>query len=634
MFPIARNILENLLGSQPDSEEVQRELVDTAIKSEDFSRAEELLRARTAKFQKDHKAWLALAFCYLKLAKPVNEREALEHVLSIKFEEFPARRMFELQRDAQDYAGALKTVSALRVLRDTDELIVAEIKLLAKVGRQAEWIEKSLRLFDRRPLLRGVIEFWANHYFVEVSNPEVVVKSLEPIALEDPPEPIALITLGRALSRMDQTSKALDYMRRAVELEPDNSGWWYDFAVQQRQIGDLPGADESFKKALELDPLNPSALRVFGAEHRYEYGDRYFQCVSKSLASISLMPKPRQVELHYAAAKAYEDVGDLDTAFEHYREGGKLQTELVPYRAAAASGLLKTLRFGMRPSTYSAITEQRTSSDKPVFVLGMPRSGTTLIEQIISSHPAAFGAGELKLLNRILDGINVNGTLIQSPVDPGSMTTFVPDVDLNCTKLGFLERGRRYISAIEVIARLAGRENALRVVDKMPGNYTWVGLIPFILPNAKIIHTRRHPADTCLSNYRIFFPDGMPWSYDLRTLGKCYRSYHEHMQHWESNLPKGMMLSVYYEEVVANLEVLAPRVINHVGLDWDDKCLRFYETKRAVKTASLGQVRKKIYTSSVGKWKKYEAYLGPLIQEIAPIIKSYEQELEKLIEST
>jgi hypothetical protein len=137
-----------------------------------------------------------------------------------------------------------------------------------------------------------------------------------------------------------------------------------------------------------------------------------------------------------------------------------------------------------------------------------------------------------------------------------------------------------------------------------------------------------------LSNYRIFFPDGMPWSYDLRNLGKCYRSYHEHMQHWESNLPKGMMLSVHYEEVVANLEEMAPRVIDHVGLDWDDKCLRFYETKRAVKTASLGQVRKKIYTSSVGKWKKYEAYLGPLIQEIAPIIKSYEQELEKLIEST
>jgi Flp pilus assembly protein TadD len=631
-FPISRSILEGLLKSEPNSLELQRELINTAIKAEDFNRAEELLRARITSSEKDHRAWLTLAFCYLRLAKPVLERKSLEKALSIKFEELPARRMFELQRDAEDYTGALETVVALRALRDTDELIVAEIKLLARVGRQAESIEKSLRLMERQPVLRGVVEHWAHHYLRETSEPEIVVKELERRVQQGRSEPIFLATLGRAYVRIEQSKKAVNYLKQAVELEPTNHGWWYDLAVQQRQLGDVEGSDQSFKRALELEPLHPGTLRVFGVEHSFQYGDKYFASISRALASIGRKSKSDQAELCYAAAKAYEDVGDLDTAFEYYREGGKLQTELTPYRDSASAGLLKTLRFGMSPSTYSAIKDTRTLSDKPVFVLGMPRSGTTLIEQLISSHPDAFGAGELKVLHRVLDGINVNGSVIHTPVDPQTTLTFVPDVDLHCTKLGFLERGERYVEAIESIARLNGKENALRVVDKMPGNYFWSGLIPFILPKAKIIHTRRHPADTCLSNYRIFFPDGMPWSYDLRNLGKCYRAYHEHMQYWESNLPKGVMLSVHYEEVVANFEVMARRVIDHIGLKWNDKCLRFYETERAVRTASLGQVRKKIYKSSIGKWKKYEGYLKPLIQEISPIIKSYEQELEQLIE--
>ena len=605
----------------------------TLLESEDFDRAAKLLRSRAEAFGEEHWTWLSLAYCYARLGSPTSERQALGRALSLKFEEPAARRMFELQRDAEDFPGALETVRALRGLRDTDELLVAEVKLLSKVGRESESIERSLQLLDRKPPLQGVVEHWASYHMRDRLDPETVVRGLEPRIGGERPEPIFLATLARAFSRMDQTSKSVKYFKQAVELDSTNQRWWYDLGVQQRQLGDLEGSNKSFERALSLSPLDPVVLRVFGVEHRYTYGDQYFNSVSRALALIGGMPKARQVELHYAAAKAYEDVGDLDTAFEHYREGGKKQTELLPYRDTAAAGLLKTLRLGMRLSTYSAIKDKREPSDKPVFVLGMPRSGTTLIEQIISSHPSAYGAGELKILHRILNGISVNGTVIQTPVDPGVIPTFVPGVDLNCAKLGFLERGERYIEAIDAIAKLAGRGDVTRVVDKMPGNYFWAGLIPFVLPNSKIVHTRRHPADTCLSNYRIFFPDGMPWSYDLRNLGKCYRAYHEHMQHWEANLPPGMMLSVRYEEVVSNLESMARRVIEHVGLPWDDRCLRFHETERAVKTASLGQVRKQIYTSSVGKWKKYESYLKPLLDEISPLIKSYEQELEQLSES-
>jgi hypothetical protein len=199
-------------------------------------------------------------------------------------------------------------------------------------------------------------------------------------------------------------------------------------------------------------------------------------------------------------------------------------------------------------------------------------------------------------------------------------------VDLTCKTLSLRERGERYVQAIEALAKAAGRD-AKRIVDKMPGNYYWTGVIPFIMPNARIIHTRRHPVDTCLSIYRIFFPDGMPWSYDQNNLGKVYRAYHEHMAHWEKTLPEGVMLSVRYEDVVADIETMARKIIAHIGLEWNEACLKFYETERPVKTASLGQVRQPIYNTSVGRWRKYEPYLKPLIAELGPLVREYEEEL-------
>jgi tetratricopeptide (TPR) repeat protein len=629
LFPIAKQLLEQQLRITPHSKEVRRELATTLIAAEDFERAVSLLQQDVAADRADHFTFFTLALCHCRQGNAYRELEMLTKALALRFEELSARRMFELQRDANDLEGALATVRALRKLRDTDELQTAEIRLLSRIGREDESVVMSTQLLDRQPLLSGAVEHWASHWLGDKNDPQTVARELEARLQAGREEPLFLALLSRAYHRMDQMDKSVASLKRAVELDPSHQKWWYDLAVQQRQVGDISGSQVSLKRANDLDPLDPVILRIYGAEHRFTYGDPQFKRINQALALTDSLPKPRQIELHYAAAKAYEDVGELDTAFEHYHQGGRKQTELSPYREASASGLMRTLRLGMRPSTYEAIKDPGDLSHKPVFVLGMPRSGTTLAEQIISSHPKAFGAGELKLLHRVVDGINVNGTRIHTPTDPGLISTFIPGVDLNCTKLGFGERGERYVQAITAIAAAAGRKDVLRVVDKMPGNYFWTGLIPFVLPNAKIVHTRRHPADTCLSNYRIFFPDGMPWSYDLRNLGKCYRAYHEHMQYWESNLPPGVLLSVRYEEVVADLERMARRIIDHIGLDWDEACLQFYKTERSVKTASLGQVRQPIYTTSVGRWRKYEKYLKPLIDEIGPLMQAYEDELEE-----
>jgi hypothetical protein len=428
---------------------------------------------------------------------------------------------------------------------------------------------------------------------------------------------------------MDRSAEAAVALKKALAANPEQAQGWYDLSVIQRQIGEIADSQASMMRSLEVAPMNPTALRVHGVEHKYVYGDEAYRMVNLAHAAIDSFTPEKRVEMHFAVAKAAEDVGELACAFKHYELAGKLQATVLPYRHVAAQGLMKMVRHRVGRATYANFTPPRCESDRAVFVLGMPRSGTSLAEQIIASHPEAYGAGELKLLHRVVDGISINGRVIQTSNESGAIPTYIPGLDVSdCRKLDFKQRGELYVKAIEAIAAAAGRPDVKRVVDKMPGNYYWTGLIPFIMPNAKIVHTTRHPMDNCLSLYRIFFPDGMPWSYDLVNLGKVYRAYHEHMLHWEKGLPEGAMITVHYETVVADIETQARRIISHIGLDWNDACLRFYETDRPVKTASLSQVRQPIYNTSVGRWRKYEEFMKPLIRELGPLVKEYEGFLE------
>lgn len=630
LFPAARQQLEALAEQHGQRPVFRRELILLHLAAEEYERAEALLEQEAQRVPKDRWVWMSLAAARSNLGNRPGETAALQKALALQPEDAPARRLFEVQRDAGDMKGALDTVVMLRGLRDTDELAVAHCKLLARLDRQDEAIALCETFMQRTPALTGAVEMWAQLCMGRPGGPERVLNHVDALRREGREEAAHLLVRSRACHRMDRHDDSIDSLQRALALEPERKQWWYDLAVQQRQIGRIAESQKSFERSMALDSLDPTTLRVHGVEHRYAYGDDAFKRINQALANMDSYPVERQVELHYAAAKACEDVGELAAAFDHYRVGGKKQGTVGPYKHSAAVSLLRTLRQGMRPATYANFSEKACDSQMPVLVLGMPRSGTTLTEQIIASHPQAYGAGELKLLHRVLDGISVNGTRIQTSADGGVIPTYIPGVDLNCSTLGFRERGERYTQAIKALAQAAGRGDVLRVVDKMPGNYFWTGMLPFILPNARIVHTRRHPMDCALSNYRIFFPDGMPWSYDLRNLGKCYRAYAEHMAHWESNLPAGMMLSVYYEQVVAEFDTMARRIVAHTGLPWDDTCLRFYENSRSVKTASLSQVRQPIYNSSVGRWRKYEQFLKPLLAEIRPLVDEYEAQLHAL----
>jgi len=242
-------------------------------------------------------------------------------------------------------------------------------------------------------------------------------------------------------------------------------------------------------------------------------------------------------------------------------------------------------------------------SAKPIFILGMPRSGTSLVEQILASHPQVFGAGELNLFERSVG--DVRPAIQEAPA--------YPEIARHIAAGHFGEIGGRYLAGIQQLAPAASR-----ITDKMPANFLFAGLIHLALPNATIIHTVRDPVDTCISCFSKLFTEGNFHSYDLAELGRYYRRYQSLMTHWHRVLPPGRILDVHYEDTVADVETVARRIVAHCGLSWDQRCLDFHRTERAVRTSSATQVRRPIYASSVGRRHVYGPLLEPLLAELSP----------------
>lgn len=421
--------------------------------------------------------------------------------------------------------------------------------------------------------------------------------------------------LGVLAHQAGEISVARPAYQMAMQLSPNNPRILFEYGVLERIDGNLKKSQELIGQALALKPDNPAALRTYAADLKYSHGDENFRRLNYVAARYDSFDDFEKINLHYAMAKAFEDVDEMDTAFRHYHAAGEKKRRMEPYPEADT---IKTQDAFRKYVTKAGVLEARQTgcvSDVPVFILGMPRSGTSLMEQILSSHPEIFGAGELGYMTAVLENIGVGGGRLRlGEKEP------VFSYDANAS---WEERGRRYVEKVQA---LAGQPSK-RIVDKMPGNFNFLGLIHAILPNARIIHSRRHPVETCLSCYRIHFAEGHLWSYNLRELGRYYRRYWELMKHWRAEFP-GAMLEVRYEDNVADVESQARRLIAYLGLEWNENCLNFYNTDRPVKTASVTQVRKPIYTSSTNRWRRYEKYLEPLLEELGDIVMQYEAELE------
>lgn len=427
------------------------------------------------------------------------------------------------------------------------------------------------------------------------------------ILQKHPADADALMALAFALLDNGDMAAARPLAAKACEIAP-TARLFAKAGILEREMGDLKAAEALFARALEKDPSDISSFYALCAARKFSADDPVFKDFSTRDLNAPSLSLDDRIKLRFALGKACLDAGDTDASFAHYAEGNRLKKST--YKVFTIEKFEKYVDSIIGLFTEETVKKHPRSgndSERPVFIVGMPRSGSTLTDQILSSHPDVAGLGEVACFrqsvpafrNEEVPGYFTPGT---PSITAGLMEKLSPDMLRNIAN--------KYLSLTDDFA-----SDARILTDKMLFNYLWIGLIRLALPNAKIIHCTRDPADMGLSIWRLLFRENMPWAYDLAEIGRYYKAYRKLMAHWESLFP-GDILEVRYEDLVAKQEEQSRRLLAFCNLEWDDRCLNFHETERQVRTASAAQVRQPIYGDSVKRWKKYEKYLAPLLENL------------------
>jgi len=419
----------------------------------------------------------------------------------------------------------------------------------------------------------------------------------------DPAYARAHYHLGNAERAQGHLEAAAACYGRAVAADPDYLLAYNNLGMTQHELGRMAEAEASFRRAVAIDVDYAPAWVNLGILSNGGGNDNIADF--ERLIAKPDLPVADAVGLRFSLGQAYERQGAQAEAFDHIVIGNRLKREASNYDVAAMADNFSRTKQVFDAAFFARHAAVGDSSNLPVFILGMPRSGTTLIEQILASHGEVHGAGELSELGAIANRL---------PQRIGSEQGY-PDCVASAGDELWAELGAGYVDAV---SRLG--PNKSRVCDKMPANFLRLGLIHLMLPNAAIIHCRRDAMDTCYSCFSLLFSEGQHFAYDLAELGQYYRQYDALMRHWHAVLP-GRILDVHYEDVVNDLEGSARRFVAHCGLEWDPRCLDFHKTERAVRTASKSQVRQPIYASSLGRWRRHQERLQPLINALGPLAK-------------
>ncbi len=409
----------------------------------------------------------------------------------------------------------------------------------------------------------------------------------------------AIILVAGILAQLGRTQEAGRELLRARERAPDRPDVYLHFGNVLKIEGRFDEARAALSQALKLDPANATALFELAEITHFSPGDPLLAKMEKLAGAESAAPQP--ASLHFALGKAYDDLDRTGAAFRHFTIANARERAKTRYDEQATLATIARIKDIFSPAFMERLAGNGNPSELPIFIVGMPRSGTTLVEQILASHAAVAAGGELHHFHLAVDAVLASRS--SALTFPDSLSDLLPE-DLT-------ETAERYLSRLLSLA--GGRS---RVTDKLPANALLVGLIHGALPNAKIIHCMRDPVDTCLSCFMRSFGQRVPYSTGLDTLGRYHRAQARLMDHWRNTVPAANFLDVQYEDVVEGLEGQARRLISHCGLDWDGRCVQFFKNNRSVNTSSVVQVRKPIYNSSIGRGRRYAAHLGPLLSAL------------------
>jgi tetratricopeptide (TPR) repeat protein len=412
--------------------------------------------------------------------------------------------------------------------------------------------------------------------------------------------------LGGLLYGQERFAEAEQCYRRALELKPGHVESCNNLGRSIRRQGRLDEARECFEKAMTIDPDAVETYFNLASLRRFEPGQPEPERMEKLVSKVPFLSENSRIRYWFALGKMREDLGRYSASFEAYAQGNRLKHAQISPNEANRIKLSDNIRTVFNEAFFSNRPTPIAPGKSPIFIVGMPRSGTSLIEQILSTHPDIHGGGELHDLDNVIYG---------AATEAGLPAERYPELAVRMSEDAFLQLGQAYIKKVWQLA-----PDATRITDKMMSNFLHIGMIRQMFPNAKIIHAMRDPMDSCFSCYAtLFAKNNLDFTYDLGSVGRYYVRYIQLMQYWQRVLPAGSILELRYENMVADTEGQARRLLDYLELPWNPGCLNFHENKRVVRTASAAQVRRPVYKSSVARWKHFEAQLEPLLD----IVKDY-----------
>ena len=414
----------------------------------------------------------------------------------------------------------------------------------------------------------------------------------------DPAHNRAWNNLGACFEQAGDKDRALDAYRRAIAIAPGHAEAQNNAGAILSERGELDEARACFEAAIATRPGFAEAHHNLSTLKTYASDDPHLAMLEKMALDADRLTADLRTRLMFALGKARDDAGYQAGAFAAYRAGNRFHRQTIDYDEARAQRVCQAIVGTFDDALFKRHGDLGHADSTPVFIVGMPRSGTTLVEQILASHPKIHGAGELTDLHQCIKAAAGSRDLLEVQHWIGELSA-----------ADFENLGKAYCKRLHQIAPGAART---RVTDKMPGNYHFIGWIRLALPEAKIVHVMRDPMDSCWSNYTRLFTQTMEFAYDLDELGRHYNRYRVLMRHWRKVLPEGAIHHVRYERLVEDLEGESRKLLAHVGLDFDPACLAFHENRRQVRTASVAQVRRPLYKSAVGRWLAYKRALQPL----------------------
>jgi tetratricopeptide (TPR) repeat protein len=488
---------------------------------------------------------------------------------------------------------------------------VTAMRLLAEIGFKIGALDDAENLLERCLELAPDFHLARLNYASVLSRREKLEEALAQVdlLLQAEPDKFTLLTLkGSILVKMGDFERVLPLYEYLLKHFPKKAMVTLVYGHALKTVGEQEKAIEAYRQTIELQPGFGDAWWSLANLKTFRFTGSDIEIMRREMNK----PKCSKVDhfhLCFALGKALEMREQYDESFHFYRQGNESKSRLEPHNAAGNQSKVRRLEAVFSEDFLSARTGSGDLSPDPIFIVGLPRSGSTLLEQILASHSQVDGTKELIHIPAIVRRLG-------GKIKKGGISKFLDNLaDMRPDE--FLELGREYLERCHI-----QRAKAPFFIDKMPNNFMHIGLIHQILPNAAIIDARRHPMAACFSGFTQLFARGQAFTYSLSGIGRYYRDYVEIMDHWDRVLP-GKVLCVQYEEVVADTEQQVRRILDHCGLEFEENCLQFHRTERAVRTASSEQVRQPIYKAAVEHWRNFEPHLDELKQALGPVLRRY-----------